>query len=171
MRCWHLITCKSPPQIGGVSDYTRLLAQQLHQAGDRVHVWAPTFENQPETSLSDNEVALHRTLGDFSKADFVRTEKLIQVNASTGDTILVQWVPHGYGHRAMNLGFCRWLEHLSKSGHQVWLMIHEPYLEFSGSWKQRLVAVVHRRMIRTLLRAASRVLISIPAWERYLEPY
>jgi len=44
-------------------------------------------------------------------------------------------------------------------------------LEFSGSWKQRLVALVHRSMVRTLLRSSSRVFVSIPGWESYLRPY
>jgi len=72
----------------------------------------------------------------------------------------------------MNLGFCRWLGHLAKYGNQLQVMVHEPYLESGqGSWKQRLVAQVQRRMIRTVLESASRVYMSIPAWERYLRPY
>ena len=43
----------------------------------------------------------------------------------------MQWVPHGFGYRSMNLGFCLWLRPRARSGDQVELMVHEPYLEFS----------------------------------------
>jgi glycosyltransferase involved in cell wall biosynthesis len=163
---WQIVTCEYPPQTGGVSDYTRLLAHQLRLAGDEVEVFAPRDDHEPET-LNDHGIVIHRALGGFSSSDFARTNPLL----NTQSTLLVQWVPHGYGYRAMNLGFCRWIEHLSRRGHRVFLMIHEPMLEFSGSWKQRLVSLVHRRMLRTLLRSSSRVFLSIPGWERYLRRY
>jgi hypothetical protein len=172
MKTWHIITCEYPPQIGGVSDYTRLLAQQLGLAGATVHIWAPSLSGEP-IDQEDGPVHVHRSLGDFSKLFLSATEaRISEVDQNRPRTLLVQWVPHGYGKRAMNLGFCRWLEHLAKYGSQLQLMVHEPYLESGqGSWKQRLVAQVQRRMIRIVLESASRVYMSIPAWERYLRPY
>src|SRR5713101_9172419 len=41
LTTWHLITGEYPPQPGGVSDYTRLVAIELARAGDLVNVWAP----------------------------------------------------------------------------------------------------------------------------------
>jgi len=38
---WHVITSEYPPQAGGVSDYTKLIATELAAAGDEVHVWCP----------------------------------------------------------------------------------------------------------------------------------
>jgi len=169
MKTWHIITCEYPPQLGGVSDYTGLLAQNLKSAGDDVHVWAPS------TSGADDEygiVPVHRWLGNFSKQDLLAAEHRMNEVGPGPRMLLVQWVPHGFGHRAMNLAFCHWLEHLVKNGDRLELMVHEPYLESGeGSWKQRLVAQVQRRMIRIVLEAASRVYMSIPAWERYLRPY
>lgn len=172
MKTWHIITCEYPPQVGGVSDYTHLLAQKLQCAGDDVHVWAPALTGEPPEK-DDRGVHLHRSLGDFSKQHLSATEDQInQVDKNRPRTFLVQWVPHGYGKRAMNIAFCRWLEHLVKYGNRLELMVHEPYLESGqGSWKQRLVARVHRRMIRIALESSSRVYMSIPAWERYLRPY
>jgi glycosyltransferase involved in cell wall biosynthesis len=172
MKTWHIITCEYPPQIGGVSDYTCLLAQKLHGAGDKVHVWAPGCASEP-SEKEEGGVHVHRSLGDFSKPHLSATEERIsQIDKNRPRTFLVQWVPHGYGKRAMNMGFCRWLEHLVKYGNRLELMVHEPYLESGqGSWKQRIVAQVHRRMIRIVLKASSRVYMSIPAWERYLGPY
>ncbi len=169
MKTWHIITCEYPPQIGGVSDYTGLLAEKLKAAGDDVHVWAPSLAG------ADDEygvVPVHRWLGNFSKADLLAAEQHMREVSRGPRALLVQWVPHGFRRRAMNLGFCHWLEHLVKSGDRLELMVHEPYLEAGeGSWKQRLVAQVQHRMIRIVLDAASRVYMSIPAWERYLRPY
>jgi glycosyltransferase involved in cell wall biosynthesis len=172
MKTWHIVTCEYPPQVGGVSDYTRLLAQRLRCAGDGVHVWGPAYE-KAGLEAADDSVFVHRSFGDFSKAFLGATQEQMNVaEKSRPRTILVQWVPHGFGKKAMNLAFCRWLERLAKSGDRIELMVHEPYLESGqGSWKQRIVAHVQRRMIRTVLEAASRVHMSIPAWERYLRPY
>ncbi len=169
MNQWHVVTCEYPPQIGGVGDYTRLLALQLHHVGDIVHVWAPSLPT--EQLFEEPGITLHRTLGTFSRHNLEQTTKELHAIDPKAD-LLVQWVPHGYGRRSMNVGFCRWIESLAQAGNRVTLMVHEPCLEpRQGSWKQKIVAQVHRRMIRILLRSASRVLVSIPAWERYLQPY
>jgi glycosyltransferase involved in cell wall biosynthesis len=172
MKTWHIITCEYPPQIGGVSDYTRLLARQLALAGDNVHIWAPSANNDV-SERDDGGIRLHRPLGRFEKHDLLAAEEQIRkVDPDKPRLFLVQWVPHGYGKRSMNLGFCRWLEHLVRIGNRLELMVHEPFLESSqGSWKQRIAARVHRRMIRIVLSAASCVYLSIPAWEHYLRPY
>src|SRR5262249_40199976 len=44
---WHLITGAYPPQPGGVSDYTHLVASGLAEAGDMVHVWCPPAAGEP----------------------------------------------------------------------------------------------------------------------------
>ena len=86
-------------------------------------------------------------------------------------TLLVQWVPHGYGRRSMNIGFCRWLaQRVKQHGDLMQLMVHEPFLEFRGI-RQSAAAAVHRWMISTLLHAAERVWLSIPAWESKLRTY
>lgn len=171
MKTWHIITCEYPPQIGGVSDYTGLLAQKLKSAGDDVHVWAPAIASHAADGMRDG-IPVHRSLGDFSKPFLPATEQRMNELDRGPRNLLVQWVPHGFGHRAMNLAFCHWLERLARNGDRLELMVHEPYLESGeGSWKQRLVSRVQHRMVRIVLEAASHVYISIPAWERYLRPY
>lgn len=167
-KTWHIITCEYPPQVGGVSDHTRLLAQNLCHAGDEVHVWAP--ENKNAQTCCKPDVVVHRTLGDFSPKNLERTRDMIAAVPGRYSEVFVQWVPHGYGYHAMNVGFCRWLERLRSGGYTITLMVHEPGLEPHGSFKQRTVATVHRYMVRTLLRAVTRVFIAIPAWEHYLRP-
>jgi hypothetical protein len=87
--------------------------------------------------------------------------------------LLVQWVPHGYGYKSMNLGFCAWLwaRSVLRRDH-VELMVHEPFFSFGeGAWRQNLVALVHRLMTVIVLAAARRVWVSIPAWESMLKPW
>lgn len=173
---WHIITSEYPPQPGGVSDYTQLVARGLADAGDEVHVWCPTQtstanENVAGLTRDAERVRLHRDFGGFSSTDLRRVGGLLD-QFSTPRRLLVQWVPHGYGYRSMNLRFCFWLRSRAKRGDLVELMVHEPYLAFrEGSLKQDGVAVVHRLMTAVLLSGAHRVWMSIPAWEARLRPY
>ena len=50
---WHLITCEYPPRTGGVSDYTRLVAEGLSEAGDEVHVWCPPSVVDESVAVKD----------------------------------------------------------------------------------------------------------------------
>jgi glycosyltransferase involved in cell wall biosynthesis len=200
---WHIITPEFPPQPGGVSDYTQLVAGGLAAAGDEVHVWCPTEEQRPEIRSQKSEVRsqiqksevrgqagksksevgdlgdqgrggtliVHRKLGRFTRSDLRRVaDELDQFEAPR--RLLVQWVPHGYGYRSMNLHFCLWLWRHARRGDTVEIMVHEPFLSFwEGSWRQNCVAVVHRLMTMILLRAASRVWMTIPPWEALWRPY
>jgi glycosyltransferase involved in cell wall biosynthesis len=163
MKTWHIITCEYPPQPGGVSDYTYLLADHLRAAGDATEVYAPA-------GGSAEELHVHRTLGGFTTADLGRTAAALD-QFPAPRRLLLQWVPHGYGRRAMNLEFCRWIASRTQQGDLLYLMVHEPYLEYSGGLKQSLASFIQRKMIRTLLAASTRAFVSIPAWERYLRPY
>jgi glycosyltransferase involved in cell wall biosynthesis len=166
---WHLITSEYPPQPGGVSDNTYLIASGLGLAGDEVHVWCPNAEGKtPQAS----GVFVHRELGDLAAGNFRRVSR--HLNQFEGPRrLLVQWVPHGYGYRAMNLPFCCWLwSRARRHRDRIELIVHEPFLSFGeGSWKQDCVAIVHRLMTIVLLNAASRVWTTIPAWEKCLRPY
>ena len=174
---WHLITSEYPPQAGGVSDYTQLVAKGLAAAGDAVHVWCPAvaldgLQAEAAGGMNGAGVSVHRELGRIAPADLRRVGRLLD-GFSQPRRLLVQWVPHGYGYQSMNVPFCAWLwNRAARRGDVVEVMVHEPYLSFDeGSWKQSGVAAVHRLMTIMLLKAASRVWISIPAWEDYWRPY
>jgi glycosyltransferase involved in cell wall biosynthesis len=166
---WHLVTSEYPPQPGGVSDYTFGIAAGLANQGDEVHVWCPACSDTcPQTSGVD----VHRELGTFSRMDLQNVGKSLDRYPGPR-RLLVQWVPHGYGYRSMNMGFCLWLLRRARfNGDQVDLVVHEPYLAFGeGSWRQDAAALVHRTMTIILLQAATRVWFSIHAWESRLRPY
>ena len=167
--CWQIITNEYPPQRGGVSDYTEQVALALAAEGDDVHVWCPACSG--EQALASG-VSVHRELGSITRADVRRVGELLD-RYPAPRRILVQWVPTGYGYRAMNLPFCWWVwERASRHGDRVEIMLHEPFLDLrTGTIRQRAVALVHRLLTIILLRAATRVWMSIPAWEPCWRPY
>lgn len=166
---WHMITSEYPPQPGGVSDYSCWVAGGLAEKGDEVHVWCPSADGVKPSAPG---VAVHQELGRISPRDLRRVGSLLN-EFPKPRRILVQWVPHGYRYRSMNLAFCAWLWKRSAwDGDRVVLMVHEPCLSFwEGSWRQNIVAAVHRLMIIMLMQAAGQVWVSIPGWERVLRPY
>ncbi len=166
---WHVITGEYPPQVGGVADYTALVAAGLAAHGDAVHVWCPGGEGTPP---QPEGVTVHRELGAIRPRDLrLVDQSLNQFPAPR--RILLQWVPHGFGCRSMNLPFCLWLRRRAvKHGDRIEIMVHEPFLRFRlGSLRQSLAALVHRLMTVVLLSQAQCVWMSIPDWERRLRPY
>lgn len=176
MSTLHIITCEYPPRAGGVGDYARLVAEGLAAAGEEVHVWCrPSVEEDVESGVEETKargVTVRRECGRFAPADLRRVGSLL--DAERGPRrLLVQYVPHGFGYRSMNVALCAWLwGRAALRGDRVELMVHEPFLAFGeGGGRQTAAAAAHRLMTTMLLRAASRVWVSIPAWERAWRPY
>src|SRR5271166_1212661 len=83
---WHIITCEYPPTLGGVSDYTYLVAKGLASEGDEVHVWCPGTGNAAPVVPG---VTLHAVAG-FSILDLKNVGR--SLDAFSGSRrILVQW--------------------------------------------------------------------------------
>ena len=164
----HIITPEYPPQPGGVSDYTLQVAEGLAEAGEEVHVWCPPTSTARATA---GPVQIHRDLGSVTPHDLrVIGEQLDRYAAPR--RILIQYVPHGYGRRSMNVPFCTWLWRRAKSdGDIIEIMVHEAFLNFEGSWRQYGAALVHRLMTIILLRAATRVWFSNGESERRWRSY
>ena len=147
---WHMITPEFPPDTGGVADYSAQVAEALEQTSDEVHVW-PLRE-------SDSWSALRRT------------GRLM--DACPGPRrVLVQWVPHGYGRGGVNFKICFWLCWRALRGDRVDVVAHETFFDFSGGWRRRTVALLHRLMTVVLLCATDSVWVTIPAWETRLRRY
>jgi hypothetical protein len=168
LASWHLVTGEFPPAPGGVSDYTFAVAAGLAEAGESVHVWCPAAPGIPADPAG---VTVHRSDGHWTAADMRAFDRAL--DAIPGRRrLLVQWVPHAFGRRSMNLRFCGWVASRARAGDSVDLMVHEPFLPFrEGSWRQDAAAVVHRLMVWRLLRAARRTWVSIPAWATALETW
>ena len=164
---WALLTGEYPPQPGGVSDYTKRVACGLAEAGDQVHVFAPAGLG---SDLIDNGVCVHRLPGHFGpRACRALNAALKELPHSA--RLLVQYVPHAYGWKAMNLPFCLWLALHRRD--PIWVMFHEVAFPWGGfcSFKQNLLAAVNRLMACLVARSAERVFVSIPGWEPLLRPY
>ena len=165
---WHLITGEYPPQAGGVSDYTFLVAHALAEAGECVTVWCPPAAGP---TSGDSRVAARRELGAIGRADLRRVDTLLDAEPAPR-RLLVQWVPHAYGRRALNWPFCRWVRNRAvRHGDRVDVVIHEAFVAFGGSWKQRIAAVIQRFMVRSLLSRATQVWVTIPTWAELLRPH
>jgi glycosyltransferase involved in cell wall biosynthesis len=146
-----------------VADYTRSIARGLAAKDEDVHVWAP---RAAEGLASDPGVAVHSHDGYGPHGLLSFAHELSKIRGPR--RILLQYVPHAFGMRAMNLPFCTWLA--TMRGAQVWVMFHEvampprPWRE----WKKNAGAVVTRVMAGMLVSRADKIFVSIPAWEETL---
>ena len=171
MTRWQLVTSEYPPDTGGVSDYSRLVAHGLAELGDEVIVWCPGREVAPRLE-AEGRIRVRATLGGFGPSDLRRVGRLMDAEPSPR-LLLVQWVPHGFRLRAVNVPFAIWLWRRVRSrGDRLELMVHEGGLPYSRvKLRQNLAAVAQRAMVAITLNVASRVWISNPRWEKRLRPF
>jgi glycosyltransferase involved in cell wall biosynthesis len=162
----HFLTPEYPPNLGGVADYTHQIATELARAGETVHVWGPSGI----APVPGSPVAVHAELGRFRPVDLRRAGALLDACPAPRRLVL-QWVPHGFGLRAMNLPFCLWLWRRAVAGDVIELIVHEPFVTFSGGAGQYAMALVQRAMTLLLMSAARRVWVTTRAWVPLLEPY
>lgn len=163
---WHILTGEYPPQPGGVSDYTRLVAQGLAGAGDKVHVWStPCAELTP----SDEGVEVHRLPDHFGPRSLSLLNGALRPYPESS-RILVQYVPQAFGWKGLNLPFCLWLS--MKRRQNVWVMFHEVYypLRRRQPLSHNVLGVGTRLMAALVVRAAQRVFVSTPGWNSLLKP-
>ena len=173
-RCWAILTGEYPPAPGGVSDYTQQVARALACAGDYVHVFTapPRDPNSRETMSSGASVEPihvevlpdHFGLQSLSTLD-ARLDRLPRPRE-----ILVQYVPHAFGCRAMNIGFCAWLLARSRTD-RITITFHEVTFPMRAGQPvhHNLLGLVNHAMAAMLVRAASRAIVTIPAWARLLK--
>jgi len=159
---WHILTGEYPPQPGGVSDYTRLVAKGLAEAGDGVHVWSgPCAEPSP----AESGVEVHRLPDNFGPRSLKKLGEALNQSPAPR-RILVQYVPHAFGWKALNLPFCFWLR--SRRKDSVRVFFHE--VAFPLDWRQpplhNVLGVGTRLMASLVIRAAERIFVSIPSWEQ-----
>jgi glycosyltransferase involved in cell wall biosynthesis len=163
---WHLITGEYPPQPGGVSDYSRLVACGLVSAGDDVHVWAPEC---PAQLQSDDGVVVHRLPGHFGPRALTALAR--SIDGSGQGRMLVQYVPHAFGFKAMNLLFCLWLFGRRHSGTVV--MFHEVIfpIRVSQPLKHNLIGLTTRLMAMLVARSAERIFVATLIWDGLLRRF
>jgi glycosyltransferase involved in cell wall biosynthesis len=86
------------------------------------------------------------------------------------DVVLVQYVPHAFGFKAMNLPFGLWLYALSRTRRRILVMFHEATVPFRRGQplRQQVLAFATALMAMLVARAASVIFVSIPAWKERL---
>jgi glycosyltransferase involved in cell wall biosynthesis len=158
---WALVTGEYPPQPGGVADYTALVARGLVAAGDAVTVFAPPAA-APE--VEPHGVRVRRLADHFGPRSLAVLDR--ELHRRPG-RVLLQYTPHAFGWKAMNVPLCAWLWARRPP---LDVMFHEVAFPFEPGqpWRHRLLATVQRGMAALLLRAAARVFVSIPGWEPLL---
>lgn len=158
---WAILTGEYPPQPGGVADYTCQLAAGLAAAGDAVTVFAPPHQLGKEAD--DAGVAVVRLPDRFGPRGLCTLGHALARERPA--RILVQYVPHAFGWKAMNLPFAAWLAARARRLAPVWVMFHEVCVPFR--WrpvKSAVLGAAHAVMARLVAGAADRVFVPIPAW-------
>jgi glycosyltransferase involved in cell wall biosynthesis len=165
VAAWAILTGEYPPQAGGVSDYTRLIARELTRAGDKVTVWAPRCSNDESP---DDGVEVRRLPDHYGLKTLLLFEQ--QLSSQNALRILVQYVPHAFGWKALNVPFCFWLK--TRLSGRVAVMFHEVAFPVrrGQSVRQNALGLVNRAMARLMAQAASKAFVSIPHWTIALRP-
>ena len=153
MTHWTILTCEYPPDCGGVGDYTAQVAAALAACGDTVTVFCPpTPRARCSADAGARRSSLRRRRGGRARRR-LRTarpprDRRAASNGRDPSTILVQYVPTGFGLRGANIPWCRWLlERSRRPATDVRVMFHEPYFEFT--WRpllQNALALAERLM-------------------------
>jgi glycosyltransferase involved in cell wall biosynthesis len=161
-RPWAILTGEYPPQPGGVADYTQQVAHALAVAGDTVTVFAPPIG--PKAS-EPGLVAVVRLPDHFGPRGLLALTR--HLRRLGRPRVLVQYVPHAFGWRALNVLFASWLAS-SRYRHEV--LFHEVAIGYEPgqSRKHRLLAGITQMHAALIARTARRVFVSIPAWGEWL---
>lgn len=163
---WHIVTGEYPPVLGGVADYTRLVARGLVACGDAVTVWTPTGGPAAghRAVAVDDGVNVETLPDHFGPRSLAHLDRQLR-RSCRPHRLLVQYVPHAFGWKGTNVPFCLWLR--SQPRASTWVMFHE--VAYPIARQQRLalngLGVVTRGMAALAASAASRIFVSIPAWE------
>ncbi|AWM39600.1 hypothetical protein GobsT_20550 [Gemmata obscuriglobus] len=162
-RRWAIITGEYPTKSGGVADYTQLVARGLAAAGDTVTVFAPRYSGP---TADDPGVTVVRLLDHFGPRGLIALDG--QLARLRPDRILVQYVPHAYGYKALNLPFAAWVAARAPRIAPVWVMFHEVAFPFAWRYPHLILGAANAVMARLVAGGADRVLVSVPQWAERL---
>jgi glycosyltransferase involved in cell wall biosynthesis len=116
--------------------------------------------------VDDSGVSVHCLPGTFNRRDLAIMDRDL-CRLPKPCRLLVQYVPHAFGCKGMNVPFCWWL---SRRPEPVWVMFHEVVYPLSSRQPvlHNVLGVITRVMATLVARKAERIFVSIPAWQAYL---
>lgn len=168
-RHLHVLTPEYPPEVGGVSDYVTTACAEIRDLGHGLTIWCPAVTSGPRES--SRGLRIEEVAGGYEWAGLRELNRRLKASMAPR-RLLVQWVPHGFGYRSLNVLFCLWVWWRSICGDTVEIVLHEPFLRFGErGWKQDAAALIHRLMTIILLQATRQVWMVTPEWERLWRPY
>ena len=136
-----------------------MLVETAVARGHDVQVWTG------DAAAASQDIRVSGLLGDFSPSALARADAALNA-CPAPRRVVVQWVPHGYGRKGLNVAFAAWLRRRARAGDRIDLVVHEPFMDFLGrSWLQPVRALVQRYMTWSAVQAADRVWMTIPGWE------
>jgi glycosyltransferase involved in cell wall biosynthesis len=130
--------------------------------GDEVTVYAPRCPGGSESASPGVRVRRLPDCFGFKGLRWLDRE----VSRDRPDRILIQYVPHAFGWKAMNLPFASWIFIRSlRRTDDIRVMFHE----VAFPWVRRplrhnLLASVNRVMAAMTLKACSKAYVAIPGW-------
>ena len=163
-RRWVIITGEYPPQPGGVADYSRLIARGLVAAGDSVTVFAPPA---PGADPSDKDVEVRRLPDRFGLRSLRAIDAYLDTHGGSPQ-LLVQYVPHAFGRRAMNVSFCLWL--WRRRARRPFVVFHEVAfpIQSGARLRHQALGLVTHAMAAIVERASAHSFIPTAAWKTVL---
>jgi len=166
MTAWTIISGEYPPQPGGVSDYTRQVARGLSNAGDNVSVWSSPAEAMEEPL---DGVRVNRLPDHFGRRGLAILNRELRANPNA--RVLIEYVPHAFGMKAMNIPLCLLI--LRHRQNDITVMFHEVAypVGLDRPLHHNALGVVNRAMATILARAASRMFVAAEAWQLELSHY
>lgn len=110
---------------------------------------------------------MHRAPGLFTPPGLVRLSRRLD-RCRGPRRLLLQYVPHAFGLKAMNVPFCAWFA--ARRQDERWAFFHEVVYPWSprDPLRHQLLAGTTRVMLRLVAGAADRVFVSIPSWAEHL---
>ena len=126
-------------------------------------MWAPGDAGEAR----EEGVTVHRAPGLYTPAGLVGLTRALD-RCRTPRRLLLQYVPHAFGMKAMNLPFCLWFA--ARRQDERWVFFHEVVYPWHprDPLRRQVLAGTTRLMVRIVASASQRSFVSIPRWAEHL---
>ena len=157
----HFFTGEYPPEPGGVADHTAGLVQELAELA-----LVPVILSGGDAGLSvENGTPVYRVGRAFAPVHLRYLARAL--DAFPGPRVIfIQYVPHAFGLRGMNLPLVLWLAwRACVRRDRLIVLFHEVAFPFQkGPIRHRVLAIVQQCMASLMAAVAWRILVTTTAW-------